>query len=58
VTWEGLFTPRDSANYEKSLGDTREALHAGETERNILRKLQTDGWNAKQSRFILEEATS
>ncbi|MDP7043903.1 MAG: integrin alpha [Candidatus Thalassarchaeaceae archaeon] len=55
-TWEDLFTARDSANYEKSLGETRAAMASGETERNLLRKLQTEGWNAKQSRYIINES--
>ena len=46
----------DSANYEKSLGETRSALAKGESERNLLRKLQTEGWNAKQSRYIINES--
>nr|MBC8517498.1 hypothetical protein [Euryarchaeota archaeon] len=54
--WEDLFTPRDSANFEKSLGEARESIASGETERNILRQLQTSGWNAKQSRYIVNEA--
>ena len=56
--WDDLFTNRDSANYQKSLGETSEALQNGEPERNLLRSLQTEGWNAKQSRFIIEEAQS
>jgi len=54
--WEDIFTPRDSANYEKSLGEARESFSSGEPERNILRQLQTSGWNAKQSRYIVNEA--
>ena len=55
-TWEDIFSPRDSANYEKSLDETRSALAKGESERNLLRKLQTEGWNAKQSRYIINES--
>ena len=54
--WEDIFTPRDSANYEKSLGEARASIATGEPERNILRQLQTSGWNAKQSRYIVNEA--
>ena len=54
--WEDIFTPRDSANYEKSLGVVRESISSGEPERNILRQLQTSGWDAKQSRYIVTEA--
>jgi hypothetical protein len=54
--WEDLFTPIDSANYEKSLGEARASIGSGESERNILRQLQTGGWNAKQSRYIVNEA--
>ena len=54
--WEDLFTARDSANYEKSLGEASESIASGESERNILRQLQTSGWNAKQSRYIVNEA--
>ena len=54
--WDDIFTPKDSANYEKSLGETRAALAKGESERNLLRKLQTEGWNAKQSRYIINES--
>jgi hypothetical protein len=54
--WEDIFTPRDSANYEKSLGEVRESISSGEPERNILRQLQTSGWDAKQSRYIVTEA--
>jgi hypothetical protein len=54
--WEDIFTPRDSANFEKSLGEARESIASGEPERNILRQLQTSGWNAKQSRYIVNEA--
>ncbi|MDP7312648.1 MAG: thrombospondin type 3 repeat-containing protein, partial [Candidatus Thalassarchaeaceae archaeon] len=57
-TWDNLFTARDSANYEKSLGETRAAMASGETERNLLRKLQTEGWNAKQSRYIINESSN
>ena len=54
--WEDIFTARDSANFEKSLGEARESIASGESERNILRQLQTSGWNAKQSRYIVNEA--
>jgi hypothetical protein len=54
--WEDIFTPRDTANYEKSLGESRDAISEGETERNLLRKLQTEGWTSKQSRYIVNEA--
>ena len=57
-TWEDLFTARDSANYEKSLGETSKAIASGEPERNLLRKLQTEGWNAKQSRYIINESSN
>lgn len=57
-SWDDLFTARDSANYEKALGETRQALAEDVAERTLLRTLQTDGWNAKQARHIVNEAKS
>jgi hypothetical protein len=54
--WEDLFSGADSANYTRSLGLTKESVASGEEDRNLLRTLQTEGWSAKQSRWILDDA--
>jgi Mg-chelatase subunit ChlD len=54
--WEDLFTGSDSANYTRSLGLTKEAITSGDDDRTLLRALQTEGWSAKQSRWILDDA--
>jgi hypothetical protein len=55
-SWEDLFTGADSANYTRSLGLTMEAITSGDDDRTLLRSLQTEGWSAKQSRWILDDA--
>ena len=55
-SWEDLFTGADSANYTRSLGLTKEAITSGDDDRTLLRSLQTEGWSAKQSRWILDDA--
>jgi len=54
--WEDLFTGADSANYTRSIGEIKQAIDAGGEDRSLLRTLQTEGWSAKQSRWILDDA--
>ena len=57
ASWDALFDPMQRRSYDDSLTATKEALASREEERTIMRRLQRqDGWTARQSRHILEEA--
>ena len=46
----------DSLRIHKKLKDAKERLIVGDSEQSVLARLQSEGWNVKQSKFILGQS--
>lgn len=59
ASWDSLFEPMQRRAYDESVETTRRSLAGGEEDRLVMRTLQRkEGWTARQSRHILEDARS
>ena len=56
ATFDDLFGPDEKADFDAAVISARERLIVGDSEQSVLARLQSEGWNVKQSKHILGHA--
>ena len=56
TTFEDLFGADEKSDYDAAVAAAKERLIVGDSEQSVLARLQSEGWNVKQSKFILGDA--
>ena len=51
-----LFGPYEKEDFDAAVEVSKERLIVGDSEQSVLARLQSDGWNVKQSKHILGHA--
>jgi hypothetical protein len=51
-----LFGPDEKADFDDAVAAAKERLIVGDSEQSVLARLQSEGWNVKQSKHILGQA--
>ncbi|HJM68158.1 MAG TPA: hypothetical protein QF716_04705, partial [Candidatus Thalassarchaeaceae archaeon] len=55
-SFDDLFGPDEKADFDASVAAAKERLIVGDSEQSVLARLQSEGWNVKQSKHILGHA--
>ena len=58
VGFDDLFGADEKSDYDSAVNAAKERLIVGDSEQSVLARLQSEGWNVKQSKFILGHAKS
>tara|TARA_Y100001970_G_C13980874_1_gene723069 strand:- start:223 stop:384 length:162 start_codon:yes stop_codon:yes gene_type:complete len=53
-----LFGADEKSDFDLAVTAAKERLIVGDSEQSVLARLQSEGWNVKQSKFILGHAKS
>ena len=56
ATFDDLFGPDEKGDFDAAVASAKERLIIGDSEQSVLARLQSDGWNVKQSKHILGQA--
>ncbi len=56
TSFEDLFGADEKSDYDAAVVSSKERLIVGDSEQSVLARLQSEGWNVKQSKFILGHA--
>nr|MCS5535780.1 hypothetical protein [Candidatus Poseidoniales archaeon] len=56
ASFDDLFGPDEKADFDVSVAAAKERLIVGDSEQSVLARLQSEGWNVKQSKHILGHA--
>ena len=56
ASFDDLFGPDEKADFDAAVASAKERLIIGDSEQSVLARLQSDGWNVKQSKHILGRA--
>ena len=56
ASFDDLFGPDEKADFDASVTAAKERLIVGDSEQSVLARLQSEGWNVKQSKHILGQA--
>ncbi len=56
ASFDDLFGPDEKADFDAAVASAKERLIIGDSEQSVLARLQSDGWNVKQSKHILGHA--
>ena len=56
ASFDDLFGPDEKADFDVAVVSAKERLIVGDSEQSVLARLQSEGWNVKQSKHILGQA--
>ena len=56
ASFDDLFGPDEKVDFDAAVASAKERLIIGDSEQSVLARLQSDGWNVKQSKHILGQA--
>tara|TARA_B100001750_G_scaffold196945_1_gene169356 strand:+ start:130 stop:474 length:345 start_codon:yes stop_codon:yes gene_type:complete len=56
TSFDDLFGPDEKADFDTAVSAAKERLIVGDSEQSVLARLQSEGWNVKQSKHILGQA--
>ena len=56
ASFDDLFGPDEKADFDTAVISAKERLIVGDSEQSVLARLQSEGWNVKQSKHILGQA--
>jgi len=56
ASFDDLFGPDEKADFDAAVAAAKERLIVGDSEQSVLARLQSEGWNVKQSKHILGQA--
>jgi hypothetical protein len=56
TSFDDLFGPDEKADFDAAVAAAKERLIVGDSEQSVLARLQSEGWNVKQSKHILGQA--
>ena len=56
ASFDDLFGPDEKADFDTAVSSAKERLIVGDSEQSVLARLQSEGWNVKQSKHILGQA--
>ena len=56
TSFDDLFGADEKSDYDSAVNAAKERLIVGDSEQSVLARLQSEGWNVKQSKFILGHA--
>jgi len=56
ASFDDLFGPDEKADFDAAVTTAKERLIVGDSEQSVLARLQSEGWNVKQSKHILGQA--
>ena len=56
ASFDDLFGPDEKADFDDAVAAAKERLIVGDSEQSVLARLQSEGWNVKQSKHILGQA--
>tara|TARA_B100000519_G_C14186732_1_gene411111 strand:- start:784 stop:945 length:162 start_codon:yes stop_codon:yes gene_type:complete len=51
-----LFGADEKSDFDAAVAAAKERLIVGDSEQSVLARLQSEGWNVKQSKFILGQS--
>ncbi|MDP6900080.1 MAG: hypothetical protein QGF94_04515, partial [Candidatus Thalassarchaeaceae archaeon] len=55
-SWDDLFAADEKEDFDAAVSSAKERLIVGDSEHSVLSRLQSEGWNVKQSKHILGHA--
>ena len=58
TSFDDLFGEDEKSDFDSAVTAAKERLIVGDSEQSVLARLQSEGWNVKQSKFILGHAKS
>ena len=58
TSFDDLFGDDEKSDFDSAVTSAKERLIVGDSEQSVLARLQSEGWNVKQSKFILGHAKS
>ena len=58
ASFDDLFGPDEKVDFDAAVVSAKERLIVGDSEQSVLARLQSEGWNVKQSKHILGHARS
>ena len=56
TSFDDLFGADEKSDYDAAVAAAKERLIVGDSEQSVLARLQSEGWNVKQSKFILDQS--
>jgi hypothetical protein len=56
ASFDDLFGPDEKVDFDAAVISAKERLIVGDSEQSVLARLQSEGWNVKQSKHILGQA--
>tara|TARA_B100000609_G_scaffold194825_1_gene187910 strand:- start:775 stop:1137 length:363 start_codon:yes stop_codon:yes gene_type:complete len=56
TSFDDLFGADEKSDYDAAVAAAKERLIVGDSEQSVLARLQSEGWNVKQSKFILGQS--
>ena len=56
TSFDDLFGADEKSDFDAAVAAAKERLIVGDSEQSVLARLQSEGWNVKQSKFILGQS--